>query len=195
MWRHYVLVFASTNLWGRQARWMMVLLLAGASGCWSMDILSTDALIVHSDNVSAISTDVSLLVLVRALQALEVFTVICTAGVPTGSGVFCLIATTGPATSDLAMWMMPMYAWEFFRWLWIASRGLSWPTVLILVGIHAQLLVHIVHILWCSKVLQNIRNILIIRAGVGCSTSQCSLVVHTSVPTFDSDVAQVVRIN
>ena len=67
--------------------------------------------------------------------------------------------------------------------------------MLILAGIHAQLLVHIVHILWCSKVLQNIRNILIIRAGVGCSTSQCSLVVHTSVPTFDSDVAQVVWIN
>ena len=80
-----------------------------------MNILLIDALIVHSDNVSTISTDVSLLVLVRALQALEVFTVICTAGVPTGSGVFCLIATTGPATSDLAMRMMPMYAWEFFR--------------------------------------------------------------------------------
>ena len=79
-----------------------------------MNILSTDALIVHSDNISAISTDVSLLVLVRAWQALEVFTVICAAGVPTSSGILCLIATTGPAASDLAMRMMPMYAWQFF---------------------------------------------------------------------------------
>ena len=68
-----------------------------------MDILSTDALIVHSDNVSAISTDVSLLVLVRALQALEVFTVICAVGITTSSGIFSLIATTGTSASDLAM--------------------------------------------------------------------------------------------
>lgn len=61
--------------WSKAIGVTCVVLHAGvrvASGARSMDVLSTHVLIVHCYNVSVVSADVALLVLVRVLKGLEV---------------------------------------------------------------------------------------------------------------------------
>ncbi len=41
-----------------------------ASGAWSMNVLSRNILVVQTDDVSVVAANVSLLVLVRALESL-----------------------------------------------------------------------------------------------------------------------------
>jgi len=97
----------------------------------SMNILSSNLLVIHSYDITIVSTDISFLfvVIVRSIHLIT-------------SSVICLI-------SCAAISIMTMDSWKF---LW----GL-----IILIGVHAKLLVHVVHVLWCSKVLQNVCHVII----------------------------------
>lgn len=161
-----MLAFTSTSLWRSETIVMMT---------WtrSMDVLSTHVLVVHRYYVTMVATSISLLVLIWIVL------------ITLASSI---ISITVCRSSGLRVRMMLISsdAWQFFRWF--MTMSLIW-------AVHAKSLIHIIHVLWRSKVLKNVLYILVVSRGIWSSTCQCRLIVDTSVGSFNTKVSHVARGN
>ena len=147
-----------------------------ASGARSVNVLGRHVLVVQTDDVSVVAADVSLLVLVRALESLQV--VQLRRGVGRGRA----------STSGRAMLSSSMDAWEL---LWRLST--SWTTAGRRRAIHAQLLPHIAHVLRCPEILENVLHVLIVVGAGARSTTQGRLVVQASMRSLDAHASDATR--
>lgn len=132
----------------------------------AVDILSTDLLVIHGDEVSIIAADVSLLVIISTTD--EFVTAIWATG-----PFFCLVpGAPGPVVA--------VDAGEFF-WSFVVASGL--------IGVHAEWLVDVVHILWSSEILQYICNVVVTVSACIRATSSQSCLVMDSMRTLNSMIS------
>ena len=113
---------------------------------WSVNILRSNLLIIHSNDISIISTYISLFIQLWSLH----FIVVAIVG---ATCIFFRLMPGASTISNLAMRVMTMNSRKFL-WCFIGS--------LILTSIHTKLLVHIIHVLRCSEILHNIAHISIV---------------------------------
>jgi hypothetical protein len=111
----------------------------------TVDVLGTHVLIMHRNNIPVVSTCISFLILVRVLKCSHIILLLA----------WSIIYVTVSSSSLLRS---------------IDTRQFLWRLLLIW-AVHAQTLIHIVHILRSSKVLKNILNILVISGSVWSSSS------------------------
>ena len=143
-----------------------------ASGARPVDVLSRHILVVQTDDISVVAADVSLLVLVRALEGLQVGQL--RRGIGRG-GAWAV----GPMLSRRSM-----DAWELFWRLpasWTAT-GSRW-------AVHTQLLPYIAHVLRCPEILENVLHVLIVVRPSTRSTAQGSLVVQATMCSLDAHIS------
>jgi hypothetical protein len=144
-----------------------------SGGARSMDVLSRHVLVVQADNVPVVSADVSLLVLVGALESLKIVQ-LCR-GVRRGR--------TGPVGCTVLS--SSMNTWELFRRLSARWTTASWRGG----AVHAQLLSHIAHVLRRPEVLEDVLHVLIVVRPCAWATAQGSLVVQAAMRSLDAHVS------
>ena len=96
-------------------------MVSNVSGCGgAMNILSSNLLIVHSDYISAVSTYISFLILIRALQQ-----IIATISSSISTTVLLGLGPGRPTISGLTVRMVAMDPWKLFRGLVISTLILA----------------------------------------------------------------------
>lgn len=135
-----------------------------------MNILSADSLIVHRDDVSGVTANISLLVLI-----LEVVLVL------SSSSIILIITSTA---SDLAVGVVSMDTWQLLWRLLIVTLSSR-------AAVHTQLLVDVVQVLWSSELLQYIRHILAICACVW----HLLLIIDVGMGPLNIDISQIVGVD
>ena len=163
--------FASSNFRWSQTIWvtgtMAEILIILSSWAWPMNILSCHVLIMKAYDIPMVATDVSLFILVRTLKCLQIIKL-------------CWIGwlRTSYFSIDIMLWCT-MYTWQFF-WRLATMSTCTW-------AIHAQLMSNVTHVLWRSKVLQNILHLLYIICASAWS-KRC-LIMEATMAAFDAHIS------
>ena len=144
-----------------------------ASGAWSMNVLSCNILVVKADDVSVVTAHVSLLVLVRALQRLQV--------VQLRRGV-----GRGRASIGCSVLGSSMDAWKLLG-------GLPAWTTTCRRAVHTQLLPDITHVLRRPEILEDILHVLIVVCTCTRTSAQRGLVMQSSMCSLDAHVSDAAR--
>ena len=148
-----------------------------ASGARSVNVLGCHVLVVQADDVSVVAADVSLLVLVRALESLQVVQLRRGVGRGRASASGCAMLSRGS-----------MDTWEL---LWRLAA--TWAAACRRRAIHAQLLPHIAHVLRCPEILENVLHVLIVVCPRARSATQGRLVVQAAVRSLDAHASDATR--
>lgn len=149
-----------------------------ASGARSVNVLGCHVLVVQADDVSVVAADVSLLVLVRALESLQVVQLRRGVGRGRASASGCAMLSRGSVDTWELLWRLAA-TWT------AASRRRR--------AIHAQLLPHIAHVLRCPEILENVLHILIVVCPSARSATQGRLVVQAAMRSLDAHASDATR--